>query len=93
MPKSIAEKTSQLSVRVPDDEMERIDSIRESMEAATSIKPQRSDVVRMVLGLGIDEYLRREESKGDGASRKADGAGKKAAGAGKKKAPEKKAVA
>lgn len=66
MPKSIADKTSQLSVRVPDDEMVRIDKIRDRMEATTSIKPQRSDVVRMVLGLGIDEYLEREQRKEGG---------------------------
>lgn len=66
MPKSIADKTSQLSVRVPDEEMVRIDKIRDRMEVTTSIKPQRSDVVRMVLGLGIDEYEQRELRKESG---------------------------
>jgi len=66
VPKSIADKTSQLSVRVPDEEMVRIDKIRDRMEVTTSIKPQRSDVVRMVLGLGIDEYEQRELRKESG---------------------------
>lgn len=52
-----ADKVSkQLSVRVDDDEMERIDEIRKNLHKSSGIMPQRSAVVRKVLTMGIDAY-------------------------------------
>lgn len=61
MPKHVADKTRQLSVRVDDHDLADIDRIREVMLQKTSIKPQRSDVVRLALHFGIDEYKRQHD--------------------------------
>ena len=61
MPKHVADKTRQLSVRVDDHDLADIDRIREVMLQKTSIRPQRSDVVRLALHFGIDEYKRQHD--------------------------------
>lgn len=60
MPKHVADKTRQLSVRVDDQDIARIDHIREIVQQKTRMKPQRSDVVRLALHYGIDDYCREQ---------------------------------
>ncbi len=67
MPKIIGEKTKQLSVRVDEKDLQRIDEIRKSLKKTTGIEPQRSDVVRMVLLSGLKSY-ETKASKKDGAA-------------------------
>lgn len=59
MPKHVAEETQQLSVRLDKQQLMKIDQIRKRMEEAIGIVPQRSDVVRKVIGYGIDEFCSR----------------------------------
>lgn len=56
MPKIIGEQTKQLSVRVDEKDIARIDAIRGQMKKKTGIEPQRSDVVRMILLSGLSTY-------------------------------------
>jgi hypothetical protein len=56
MPKIIGEQTKQLSVRVDEKDLERVDAIRAQMKKKTGIEPQRSDVVRMILLSGLSTY-------------------------------------
>ncbi len=66
VPKVIGEKTKQLSVRVDEKDLQRIDEIRKNLKKTTGIEPQRSDVVRMVLLSGLKSY-EAKASKKEGA--------------------------
>jgi hypothetical protein len=56
MPKIIGDQTKQLSVRVDEKDLARVDAIRAQMKKKTGIEPQRSDVVRMILLSGLSTY-------------------------------------
>lgn len=56
MTSKIGDETTQLSARVDVKDFERIDRIRDDLKKRSGIKPQRSEVIRMVLYLGFDAY-------------------------------------
>lgn len=75
MPKIIGEKTKQLSVRVDEKDLQRIDEIRKNLKKSTGIEPQRSDVVRMVLLSGLKSYETKASTKNaEAKSAKKEGA-------------------
>lgn len=53
----LADKVKHLSVRIDDDDMQRIDKIRTALgKQSNGITPQRSQVLRRVISIGIETY-------------------------------------
>lgn len=53
----VADRVKHLSVRIDDDDMLRIDKIRDKLgKSSGGITPHRSQVLRRVISLGIETY-------------------------------------
>lgn len=61
MSKAVAENVKQLSVRIDDAERERIDAMREMAFERTGLRPQRSEVIRQCLRLGVVQLADEQE--------------------------------
>ncbi len=56
MTSKIGDDTTQLSARVDVKDFELIDKIRDELKKKSNIRPQRSEVIRMILSLGFKAY-------------------------------------
>ena len=53
----LADKVKHLSVRIDDDDMRRVDKIRNALgKSSGGITPARSQVLRRVISIGIETY-------------------------------------